>query len=209
MSISFQNQPLTIIKLGGSLFDFPDLSKRLLQFLDRHQFENPLIIPGGGKFADEVRKLDQRNNLGNALSHELGIRTLAISSRFVSGLSEKFYLATPNDLLAINKTLGKYPIADVSEFVLECCPLPNSWDVTSDSIAAWLASLHPDSNLVLLKSLPLPVGLSLTQAAGLNLVDAEFPRVATTLKRVSWCHFRSNEPELIQWEMTAKDSQLS
>ena len=107
MSISFQNQPLTIIKLGGSLFDFPDLSKRLLQFLDRHQFENPLIIPGGGKFADEVRKLDQRNNLGNALSHELGIRTLAISSRFV------------------------------------------------------------------------------------------------------WCHFRSNEPELIQWEMTAKDSQLS
>lgn len=206
---AFQNKPLTLIKLGGSLFDMPGLATRLLGFLDQHQFESPLIIPGGGKFADEVRSLDQQQNLGNILSHELGIRTLAISSRFVVGLSEKFYLATPNDLPDINATLARYPIADVSEFVLEHCPLPNSWDVTSDSIAGWMTSLHPGSHLVLLKSLPLPDGISLSQAAELNLVDAEFPRVASTLKRLSWCHFRSDEQKLIHWKMASKNSQLS
>ena len=61
MTEFFALHPLTVIKLGGSLLDLPDLSDRLQAFFSRHHFERPVIIPGGGQLADEVRRLDVRH----------------------------------------------------------------------------------------------------------------------------------------------------
>jgi 5-(aminomethyl)-3-furanmethanol phosphate kinase len=67
-------------------------------------------------------------------------------------------------------------------------PLPHSWDVSSDAIAAWLAAYLPAPLLVLLKSMPgvLPDGhrpddaplptVSPNDAARYNVVDSYFAR---------------------------------
>ena len=72
------------------------------------------------------------------------------------------------------------------------CPLPHSWDVTSDSIAARLAVLAGADELVLLKS-GLPAGsLTLAQAAETGYVDRYFPVAAAGVPRVRCVNLRAD-----------------
>ena len=59
--------------------------------------------------------------------------------------------------------------------------LPYSWDVTSDSIAAWVAIKLRATQLVLLKSCGIP-RVSVTELAGLGIVDAYLPTLNPSLK---------------------------
>lgn len=191
--------PVTVIKLGGSLFDLPDLGSRLLRFLNGQTFARPVIIPGGGRFADEVRRVDELLGLGDDLAHELGVRTLSLTSRLIAGLSERFQLATSPDQLSSIWEAGLLPVLDIAELTLQHSPLPASWAVTSDSIAAWVCSLHEESQLVLVKSVPLGGSPSLSDAAELGLVDGYFPNAASGLQHLSWCNLRDAAPRLEPW----------
>jgi 5-(aminomethyl)-3-furanmethanol phosphate kinase len=72
------------------------------------------------------------------------------------------------------------------------CPLPHSWDVTSDSIAARLAVLAGADELVLLKS-GLPTdSLTLAQAAETGYVDRYFPVAAAGVPRVRCVNLRAD-----------------
>ena len=62
---------------------------------------------------------------------------------------------------------GSLPVLAPSQWLREADPLPHSWDVTSDSIAAWIAGMLRARRLVLVK----PAG-----ASGPTLVDAYFAR---------------------------------
>lgn len=55
-------------------------------------------------------------------------------------------------------------------------PVPHTWELTSDSIAAYAAAFG-QGKLVLLKSTDIPSGISWQEAAALGWVDAHFPRV--------------------------------
>ena len=46
---------------------------------------------------------------------------------------------------------GRVPVIAPYRWLREADPLPHSWDVTSDSIAAWLASALGAARLVLVK----------------------------------------------------------
>ena len=63
---------------------------------------------------------------------------------------------------------GRVPVLAPSQWLREADPLPHSWDVTSDSIAAWVAGAVGARELVLVK----PAG-----AAGADTVDPYFSRV--------------------------------
>jgi len=62
---------------------------------------------------------------------------------------------------------GSIPVLAPYQWLRDVDPLPHSWDVTSDSIAAWVAGVLGAARLVLVK----PPG-----ANGSNLVDAYFSR---------------------------------
>src|SRR5262249_62419732 len=70
--------------------------------------------------------------------------------------------------IAAARAAGLVPILAPSRWLREADPLPHSWDVTSDSIAAWIASRVGARRLVLIK----PPG-----ATGGRLVDAYFQHV--------------------------------
>jgi aspartokinase-like uncharacterized kinase len=76
-------------------------------------------------------------------------------------------------------------------------PLPASWDVTSDTIAARIAVCLEAECLILLKSTSLPVGTSRDDAARLGLVDPILPVVSRALPRVAYLNLRgpAAEPE--------------
>ncbi len=89
---------------------------------------------------------------------------------------------------------------DVEQFLREveprlaAVPLPHTWDVTSDSIAARVAELLGAEELVLLKSgLPSPRG-DLAGWAASDYVDRYFPVAATRLARVRAVNLRLDPP---------------
>ena len=62
---------------------------------------------------------------------------------------------------------GFVPVLAPSRWLREAGPLPHTWDVTSDSIAAWVAGAVGARRLVLIKP---------PNAVGGNLVDGHFSR---------------------------------
>jgi aspartokinase-like uncharacterized kinase len=77
--------------------------------------------------------------------------------------------------------------------------LPHTWQVTSDSIAAWTATMLSADELVLLKSVPLPSETTFEQAAHAGLVDEQFPTFARALARVSWVDPRDTPVSIRPW----------
>lgn len=127
--------PPIVVKLGGSLFNqVPDLVPVLLTS------KRPLfIVPGGGIFADAVRK----SRVDNDSAH-----WMAIASMDQYG----WYIASRGLLATALLQVPDQPVVFLPYCSLrQLDPLPHSWDVTSDSIAAWVADVL-GLDLLVLKS---------------------------------------------------------
>jgi aspartokinase-like uncharacterized kinase len=73
--------------------------------------------------------------------------------------------------------------------------LPASWDVTSDTLAAWLAGEIGADRLVLVKSARLPLGPTPTAALARDgIVDPILPRRVNRLSAEAWCIARNDLP---------------
>src|SRR5262249_34902973 len=75
-----------VVKVGGSLYDWPDLAGRLQDWLGQPSERRVLLVPGGGVTADVVRDLDQRHALGEERAHWLALHALALNAHFLAAL---------------------------------------------------------------------------------------------------------------------------
>jgi 5-(aminomethyl)-3-furanmethanol phosphate kinase len=140
-----------VVKVGGSLSrgeHLPALGQRLGDLGKRHPL---LVVPGGGPFADAVRVQDQRFGLGNAAAHWMAILGM---EQYGWLLADLIPGGEPVRTLAAARAVaqaGRVPILLPWTLLYAADPLPHSWDVTSDSIAAWIAGRVRVPLLVLLK----------------------------------------------------------
>ena len=82
---------------------------------------------------------------------------------------------------------AKLPVWLPSRMALADPDLPQSWDVTSDSLAAWLARRLEARRLVLVKSVAAPAPLTAEALAARGLVDPLFPRfLADAAAALDW-----------------------
>jgi aspartokinase-like uncharacterized kinase len=175
--------PLVVAKVGGSLFDLPDLRQRLTAWLAELGNRTVLIVPGGGRGADVIRQLDQTHHLGEQAAHLLALKVLTVNAHFLAGL-----LGAPM-VCSVLGTKDPVRVLDASAFC-NASAIEHSWRVTSDSIAAHAAA-GGGSELVLLKSRDLPPAMTWAVAASNGLVDEAFPElVSGSGIRVSWVNLR-------------------
>jgi aspartokinase-like uncharacterized kinase len=122
---------LTVVKVGGGIGDdaLPGLCAALGELGRRHAL---LVVPGGACFADAVRDADRRFGLSAEAAHRMAI----LGMEQFGWLLSELIPATPV-LLPAGLPLDE---------------LPASWQVTSDSIAAWVADRVGAERLVLLKA---------------------------------------------------------
>ena len=137
-----------VIKVGGSLAKSQSL-KKLCKTLERisknHKY---IIVPGGGEFADVVRSLDKKFHLSTTISHKMAILAMDQYGLFLSDLMDAFMTTK----LREPRPFPKKPVIFLpSRHMFEKDPLPNCWDVTSDSIAAYVASKLGIKKLILIK----------------------------------------------------------
>ena len=172
-----------VIKVGGGLLAAPDqgaglkagpyenLDRVLQAIVEIARTHRVLVVPGGGPFADVVREVDGRIGLADDAAHWMAVLGMdQYAHLLASRMPLSVVISDPGQMAAAYRD-GRIPILAPSQWLTRVDPLPHSWDVTSDSIAAWIAGEVAASHLVLVK----PVG-----AQGTDLVDPHFHRLLSS-----------------------------
>lgn len=166
-----------VIKIGGSLYS-SDYLKQWLEIIASNSKNNILIVPGGGPFADQVRCADQEYNLDPKHTHRMAVLAMQQYGTLMASLCPKLKLASkPEEIQQLWKN-QKAVIWEPMEMVQSSCPLDASWQHTSDSIAAWLASYLNLDNLLLIKSSKQVIGNSnFKELAENGCIDINLPNL--------------------------------
>ena len=170
---------MIVAKIGGKIVDSPDLVGVVGRILEGRS-QRIVLIAGGGRTADLVRDWDRELTLPGGDAHWLAIRAMSLQAELLAcrlscPLSHGFEEVR-------NLPLCVFDLWDELKRDLEC--LPETWDFTSDSLAAWAANRLAAQTLLLVKS----VGDSTTtvdQASERGWVDPLFAETAAGL-RVEW-----------------------
>lgn len=193
---------ITVLKLGGSLLDLAELPVRLQAVFASMNNTRPLLISGGGEAADIVRGWHQRFGFDEERSHWLALDAIRLNQRFLLELIPRLELVSCRNAAGVAWQNDRIPLLDLAEFVRReeelltvHQRLPHTWDVTSDSLAAWVAQHWPAERLILLKSADLPVEQTHApeQLAKQNLIDPFFAQVASSIPRIEWLNLRGPE----------------
>lgn len=204
-----------VVKVGGSLLDWADLRTELGRWLAAQSAATTVLIAGGGELADSIRAADRIHALGDPTAHWLAVGAMGLNSRMVASLlpdaeftsdwAECWRLAKGERSAAEGKN-GTVVALDATHFLKTIDaesgdPLPCSWEVTSDSIAARVAEALDACELALLKS-TLPTGAT-THAAlqAHRYVDGYFARAAGRLNRVRFVDLRRPHWPELEWSL--------
>jgi aspartokinase-like uncharacterized kinase len=183
---------LTVVKVGGGLGD--DALQGLCAALGELGRRHPLlVVPGGAGFADAVRAADRRFGLRATTSHRMAILGMEQFGWLLSDLVPDAVRCADLPRVHAGRTAVLLPAA------LPLDQLPVSWEVTSDSIAAWVADRVGAGRLVLVKGVdglfdewpprgePLP-RLTVAELAALRPggVDKHLPAVLESARFETW-----------------------
>jgi aspartokinase-like uncharacterized kinase len=162
------------------------------------------LIAGGGSAVDVLRTLDRVHGLGDVPAHHLALQALDLTATILAALIPGTLVVDRLGALPDAWGARSIPILAPRRSIIEIDrarpdPLPASWDVTSDSIAARLADHLGARCLILLKSAALPNGASRGDAARLGLVDPILPATARSIPRIEYLNLREPalEPSLL------------
>ena len=161
-----------IVKIGGSLYDLPDLKTRLLGWLGQQSAKRIVLVPGGGASADVIRVLDKKHRLGDEGSHWLALRMVQVNGWFLKELlPQADIIASPDEAKSLG-ILNVYAFARADEH--RPGHLPHTWDATSDALAVRVAVVARADELVLLKSVSWN-SENWEAAAQAGVIDPYFP----------------------------------
>lgn len=165
-----------VVKIGGSLARSSGPLQRILSLLGSATC-GIAIVPGGGEFADVVRAAQLRFGFDDETAHRMAILGMHQMGLMLTALAPG--LRACEDLheieagLEAGETLVWLPLK-------ECdgdAALPQSWDVTSDAIAARLGERLGRIKVVFLKSRPGGDDRTAKALAAEGLIDSVAARI--------------------------------
>jgi aspartokinase-like uncharacterized kinase len=186
-----------VLKVGGSLLDWPGFPEGFQTCLDALLPHRVVVIVGGGRAADFLRELDSLHGIGEKRAHGLALRALDLTAHLAAALVPSLTVVERPDELEATWKCGVTPVLTPRWFVETIDreatePLEESWEVTTDSIAARLAVHLRADELRLLKSIGPDGTWSRTEASRSGLVDPAFPRVSRACPVVSVVNLRTD-----------------
>lgn len=140
-----------VVKLGGSLATSPELA-RWLSVVTESGAGRAVLVPGGGPFADAVRVAQRRQQFDDTSAHRMALLAMEQYGLMLTGMQSALVAADSSAAIARILASGGVPVWMPCTMVLACPEIPSTWDVSSDSLAAWLAAQLGAALLVLVKS---------------------------------------------------------
>jgi aspartokinase-like uncharacterized kinase len=181
---------ISVIKIGGGLAGFPGAIDRVCAAVGKASRDQRLVVvPGGGPFADAVRAFDRQIGLSPDAAHWMAILAM---DQYAQVLAERI----PGALLveeagAISEAAGPGRVAVLAPYrwMRSADVLPHTWEVTSDSIAAFVAGALDATRLVLIKPTSEAEAVdsyfASTLPSGLSYVIIGFDRIEELAQRLS------------------------
>jgi 5-(aminomethyl)-3-furanmethanol phosphate kinase len=179
-----QPAPRIVVKLGGSLADSPCLAQWLRE-LTRNRSARFVVVPGGGPFADAVRVAQRAWQFSDPVAHAMAIGAMDQFGHMLCGIEAG--AAPCSTLKQIGRVWGqsRLPVWLPARTMSRVNTLERSWDVTSDTIAAWLAQALGASGLLLVKSCELPADCkNPADLAAAGVVDPALPEFLSRTRLV-------------------------
>lgn len=139
----------TIVKLGGSTALDAELELWIAALAGSAL---PLVVvPGGGPFANRVREVQHRMGFSDRAAHAMAILAMDQFGHVLVDRNPR--LVPAHSLSDLNRELaaGGVPVWLPSTLAIPAPDIRASWDITSDSLAAWLAGKIDAETLLLIK----------------------------------------------------------
>jgi len=137
-----------VIKIGGGLLrdeGLDGLRHACADVVELSRRQPVLVVPGGGPFADAVRAVDAQVALSDEVAHALALRAMdqlgVVLVSLLPALEPLARLAAPHGLGLVTAATAFADRAGI----------PESWAVTSDSLAVLAAGVIGAEEVVLLK----------------------------------------------------------
>ena len=195
---------IRVIKIGGSLLRRERLLFDLQHW--QANLTGPMVnvwLTGGGLAVDAIREQYRVQRLSDTAAHWASIEAMDDNAAMLARYLPDWQITdTPEKILQLtNEHNSRSPqqslsgtyeisqsgenwllqtrrwIASVSGRLDTQPQLPCNWDVTSDSIAAWVAIQLHASQLILLKSCSVPTA-TVSELARQGIIDAYMPTLA-------------------------------
>lgn len=169
-----------VVKLGGSLMRGAPPRALVARFAP---LPGVVLVPGGGVFADAVRAAQARLSFSESAAHRMALLAMEQTAVLLQDLAPALRPARTLAGLAAAGTGAAlwFPAA----LLISHPDIPESWDVTSDSLALWLARQLQAPRLLLIKAegaaVPPPSGRQAEDVSAwsrLGLVDPAFEGMA-------------------------------
>jgi 5-(aminomethyl)-3-furanmethanol phosphate kinase len=137
-----------VVKIGGGLLrdeGLDGLRRACADVIELSRRHPVLVVPGGGPFADAVRAVDAQVGLPDEVAHALALRAMDQLGVLLAALLPA---VEPLAHLAVPRSLGLLTAATA---FADRAGIPESWAVTSDSLAVLAAGAIGADEVVLLK----------------------------------------------------------
>jgi aspartokinase-like uncharacterized kinase len=163
-----------VVKLGGSVVRSPELPAWLDAIASSPR---PIVVvPGGGALADEVRVCQRQLGLGDGAAHRMALLAMDQLAWAVAGLRLGFEVGDTEEVLRRSLEEGHIAVWAPFTLVANRRDIPQSWTVTSDSLALWLGRRLGAERVFVIKSIERRrSAMSAEQLARDGVVDAAFP----------------------------------
>ncbi|MET0638661.1 MAG: uridylate kinase [Hyphomicrobium sp.] len=174
-----------VVKVGGSIAETGRLTS-VLEMIAAARV--PLVVvPGGGPFADAVRKLQPELQFSDAVAHRIAMLAMEQMAECMVSLQAGLKIARSLDDISEAVMDGQIPVWAPLQMIGNDETIAANWAATSDSLSARLAELL-DTRLVLLKSVSVDGNASAKELALQGVVDRLFPEIVARAE-LSWSIF--------------------
>lgn len=174
-----------VIKLGGSLLGSPAL-KGWLDVLVKFGDGKVVVVPGGGLFADAVREAQSKTGIDDKTAHQMAVMAMDQYATLMVGLNPELAIASSELEIAETGWQHRAIVWKPSPMVLADENLPTSWDLTSDSLAAWLADKLNAEHLLIVKSAEIQAQSGISDLIAEQIVDPSFSKYALDKSFATW-----------------------
>ncbi len=164
---------IRVVKLGGSLHTAPELADWLSAVANAGG--RVVLVPGGGPFADQVRVAQARWRFSDSMAHRMALLAMEQYGLMLCGLASGLEPAASRDEIAVLLARGATPVWQPTKLCLNDPDIPENWDVTSDSLALWLAGVLDADAVALIKHAAPGADKDIAQLAEAGQVDRAFP----------------------------------
>lgn len=145
-----------------------------------------IVVPGGGVFADQVRDAQQQWCFDDRTAHCMALLAMQQMALLFIGLKKKFVIARSVADIQQYNNANQIVVWSPDIVELDQAGIPANWDITSDSLAVWLAASVRAQELLLVKCAEIKPNLSLSELAKRGIIDKAF------------CYFAARTPINIQ-----------